>query len=288
MVAIPSFFDLLDVLTDETVAVLFLERKGILCKSICSVCQHEATLRINRKMFRCKNSACRKEWSCLKGTFFAKSKLPIHRMLFLSYHWLAGATHDYLCAIGGFGEHTVTEFFVYLRELVADSLEEEDIVIGGEGIVVELDESKFGKRKYNRGHHVEGVWVFGGVERTPERKVFLTMVEKRDAHTLRSIILKHVHPGSILVTDFWRGYLGIEDLGYTHLSVNHSKTFVDEETGACTNYIEGTWSGVKRKIPVRNRTAGLEGNLWEFIWRRRHGSDLWNGFLDALIKVTYD
>ena len=38
-------------------------------------------------------------------------------------------------------------------------------MIGGPGVEVEIDESKFGKRKYNRGRQVEGHWVFGGVER---------------------------------------------------------------------------------------------------------------------------
>ena len=78
----------------------------------------------------------------------------MHKVLFLSYHWIAGATHDYLCTVGGFASQTVTDFYAYLRQLVADSLDEEDCIIGGEGIVVELDESKFGKRKYNRGHRV--------------------------------------------------------------------------------------------------------------------------------------
>ena len=37
--------------------------------------------------------------------------------------------------------------------------------IGGNGVEVEIDESKFGKRKYYRGHQVEGQWVFGGCEK---------------------------------------------------------------------------------------------------------------------------
>ncbi|KAF2352575.1 hypothetical protein FHG87_016671, partial [Trinorchestia longiramus] len=34
--------------------------------------------------------------------------------------------------------------------------------IGGEGIIVEADESKFGKRRYNRGHRIEGIWILNG------------------------------------------------------------------------------------------------------------------------------
>lgn len=50
--------------------------------------------------------------------------------------------------------------------------------LGGTGIVVEIDESKFGKRKYHRGHYVEGQWVFGGYERGTGR-VFMVAVEER-------------------------------------------------------------------------------------------------------------
>lgn len=37
--------------------------------------------------------------------------------------------------------------------------------IGGPGRIVEIDKNKFGKRKYYRGHFVEGQWVFGGYKR---------------------------------------------------------------------------------------------------------------------------
>lgn len=50
--------------------------------------------------------------------------------------------------------------------------------IGGNNVVLEIDESKFGKRKYNRGHHVEGVWILGCVERTHERRIILKKTEK--------------------------------------------------------------------------------------------------------------
>lgn len=67
----------------------------------------------------------------------------------------------------------------------------------GQSIVVEIDESKFGKRKYNKGKRVDGVWVVGGVERTPERKVFLLTVPNRNQNTLKLIIDTFAKDGNI-------------------------------------------------------------------------------------------
>ena len=88
------------------------------------------------------------------------------------------------------------------------------IIIGGKDedgnrIIVEVDESKFGKRKSHRGHRVEGVWVVGGVERTPERKVFLTTVEDRKKDTLHLILGNYIKEGSEIRTDCWKGYCGL-------------------------------------------------------------------------------
>ncbi|OQS55483.1 hypothetical protein EHP00_1925 [Ecytonucleospora hepatopenaei] len=75
--------------------------------------------------------------------------------------------------------------------------------IGGEGIIVEIDDSKFGKRKYNRGHKVDGVWVLGMVEKTADRRIVLIPVKDRNSNTLEALIKRHVAPESIIFTDQW-------------------------------------------------------------------------------------
>jgi hypothetical protein len=209
-------------------------------------------------------------------------------MIEIGYYWLSNASNAQIETYTGISDKTVTAFIKYLRELVADSLDPIDFVIGGKGIIVEIDETKLGKRKYNRGHKVEGVWVLVGVERTLDRKVFLRIIEHRDSETLTSIILQHVMPGSIIITDYWKGYLSLSDHDFTHLRVNHSITFKDEITGACTNTVEGTNNAMKTSIPPRQRTKECENNLWEFIWRRRNKESLWEGYINAIRNTFYE
>ncbi|KCZ77089.1 hypothetical protein H311_01905, partial [Anncaliia algerae PRA109] len=111
--------------------------------------------------------------------------------------------------------------------------------------MVQLDESKFGKRKYNRGNRVEEEWIFAEVEVTEERKCFAVIVEKRDAETLNDILLKHFISGSIVITDRWKGYNLFEiHFNYVHHWVNHSNSFKNAD-GFHTNTIEGTFNAMK-------------------------------------------
>jgi hypothetical protein len=116
--------------------------------------------------------------------------------------------------------------------------------IGGPGIIVEIDESKFGKRKYHRGHRMEGNWVFGGIEKLTDPgtgknyagKVFAMVVADRSAKTLLSAIKKHIRPGSYIMSDMWKGYDRIsklEGFEYTHTVVNHSKEFKASDSCEC-------------------------------------------------------
>lgn len=172
-----------------------------------------------------------------------------------------------------------------------------------------MDESKFGKRKSHRGHRVEGVWVVGGVEKTPERKLFVTTVEDRKKDTLHLILGNYIKAGSEIRTDCWKGYCGLSRLPgkqYRHKTVNHAKEF-KTAAGVHTNTIEGkditmlsiwcsnrfhilgTWNGIKSLIRARHRTAPtMKYRLVEFIFRRKHANDLWGGVIKALKEVSFD
>jgi transposase-like protein len=169
-----------------------------------------------------------------------------------------------------------------------ESVEEQ---IGGEGIVVEIDESKFGKRMYHKGHRVKGVWVVGGVERTEARRIFAIRVQDRKALTMYNIIKTYVLPGSIIHTDCWAGYTkeDMDELLMEHRTVNHTYHFVNPADGTHTNTIEGTWAGMKQHVPKKSRTEDfVEGELQKFIWMRKFKDTLWERLLEAIRSVTYD
>jgi transposase-like protein len=203
--------------------------------------------------------------------------------------WLAKVSVDSVLALTCHSEHTVCNFYRHFRQLTSSALKEEDTLIGGLGITVEIDETKLGKRKYHRGHRVDGVWVLVGIEKLPRGRIFLVKIEDRSQDTLLPIIQHHVHPDSEIETDLWKGYNGLSSAGFVHRTVNHSRTFVDPSTSACTNTVEGLNSGLKRRIPIRNRTIdGIEGHLGEYIWRRQNAPNLFDAFIEVIKDLHYD
>jgi transposase-like protein len=110
----------------------------------------------------------------------------------------------------------MTAYVKYFLQLFCGVVGDDDTQIGGQDVIVEVDESKFGKRKANRGHPADGAWVVGGVERTANRSFFAETVRDRSARTLMDVIARHIKPGSIVQTDLWKGYTEIESMGSTH------------------------------------------------------------------------
>ena len=59
------------------------------------------------------------------------------------------------------------------------------------------------------------------------KKVFLVAVDRRDADTLLPVLQEYIIPGSTVVSDLWRAYGTVNNIGYRHLTVNHRLNFVD-------------------------------------------------------------
>ena len=88
--------------------------------------------------------------------------------------------------------------------MIADQIIVNKEKIGGDNIIVEVDEPKYGSRKFYKGHRVQGTWIIGGVERTPQKRFFA--VEDRTTETIINIIHEKIEDGSIIYTDYWKSY----------------------------------------------------------------------------------
>ncbi|XP_068240034.1 uncharacterized protein [Palaemon carinicauda] len=170
------------------------------------------------------------------------------------------------------GSHTLVDWYNFCREVCEQVLILDNKKIGGPGHIVEVDESKFGKRKYNIGHKVEGTWVFGGIDRET-RETFFRVVEKRNAETLISALKEQVLPGTTIISDCWKGYGKVKDHDFKHFTVNHSVNYVDpNDPTVHTNTIESQWRVLKRSLLPRFGTQKTlyESYFAEYCIRKRY------------------
>ena len=110
---------------------------------------------------------------------------------------------------------------------------------------------------------------FGGREKHDKTKIFMVPIHNYKQSTLLPIIQKWIKPGTIIHSDCWKAYSKLSKLGYTHVTVNHSKEFKNVESAACTNCIESEWHHAKVFMPNYGVHKGLHaGYPTEFMWKR--------------------
>jgi transposase-like protein len=240
----------------------------------------ECRRKIKKKQHKNESSIREKSW-------FEKSNMTIPEVLKLTYWWCADLSAKQISKQLKLGSSTIVDWCSFCREVCEEVTLRNNDPIGGQGVRVQIDESKVGKRKYHRGHFVEGQWVFGGIEED-SRKSFMFAVEDRSENTLIPLIKKWIKPGSIIISDCWKSYCNLPTHGYTHLTVNHSLEFVNEQ-GYHTNKIEGHWRQMKVSLPTHGRRKyHYSSYLAEFQWRYTNADkDLFFQFLKD-IKSIYN
>jgi len=227
--------------------------------------------------------------------------VPKHELMHCMWLWLNKVRSSTAAIMLQWDAMTAARWHRMFRQMVAQMIdntaEGEGIKLGGhdengEPIIVEVDESKFARRKCNGGRRVAGDWVVGMHERTRQRKCAMVVVNKRDAPVCIATIKKCTLPGSVVHSDMWGGCNPIKRVGYNcqHRRLNHSKEFVNYADGhggkTHAQTTEGTWGTQKQSIQLHKRNGpDLQDCLFEFMWRRANAGNLWKALLEGLSKV---
>ena len=209
---VQPYYQLKRIFDDPEECLTYLKEKLIIPHELnCIECGIDIKIK-KYDLFECPNR---------KYTIFMNSRLPCNKLLELGYLWLIKMSHGSITKFTGMAETTITRWTHAYRIMITKEIKEMETKIGGPGIIVEIDESLFWKTKDGN-----TVWVFGGKERTPEKKIFATIVNDRSQETLLYYIWKYIHPGSIIYSDMWKGYTNIYTrLGIQHHIVNHGHEF---------------------------------------------------------------
>ncbi|XP_064084126.1 uncharacterized protein LOC135199936 [Macrobrachium nipponense] len=224
----------------KQVVIEYAQRHNLMLKEKnCECCGAICRIDYNKNSFRCDRSVvtkgrrrkrCNFSVSLSKGTWFDKSHLCFEVNLKFVKLWCS-PNFSYNLAEGELqlSQATICDWASFCREVAISWVFRNSGKIGGVGLTVEIDESKFGKRKYNVGRVIDGQWVFVGICRET-RQCVLVPVKLRSAETLLPIIQQFFEPGTTIVSDCWKAYNCLQELGYQHLQVNHSLNFVDPVT----------------------------------------------------------
>ncbi len=249
--------------------------------------------------FHCR--PCARTRSVRAGTWFEGTHLSIEQALIVTYCW-AYNYHQYDARREAdiVSDHTTVDWYAKCRGVCELWLQAHPMEVGGldrngQRLTVEIDESKFFRRKANRGRVGPGRWVFGGIERE-SGKVFMVEVPNRDRPTLHAAAVQYIRPGTHIMSDGWPSYNGLDAIpgqNYVHEVVIHDQNFVNpHDPNIHTQNCENMWMRVKQFIRRRYgvHTQHFEEEIHEWIFRNfirvqaiyRPGRDFFEEFLVAI------
>lgn len=253
-----NLIDLIDYFSDEKRCLSYLEQwrwdKGE------PVCPHCGNMKIYRfsdgKRYKC--AGCRGQFTAKVGTIFEDSKIPLKKWFVAIYlvtsHKKGISSHQLAKDI------KVTQKSAwFMLHRIRWGLGQEHLYedgMGGEGKIVEVDETFVGGKNKNRhkDKKVENSQGRSFKDKTPvmgiiERSGVLRAMKVPDTKsgTLQPIIEKHVAKGTTIFSDEWWGYRKLSEAAYIHQFINHgAKQYCDGDIH--TNTLEGFWGLFKRSI----------------------------------------
>lgn len=223
-------------------------------------------------------------------SFLAENRLSFHQNLEILMRWAKEESIIVTCNELNINRKTIINYHKKIRTEITSFFLENPIRLGGQGRIVQIDESLFNhKPKAHQGRASRNqIWVFGMIDVTSHpKKKYMKIVPNRTAQVLLPIIREVCENGSIIHSDEWASYRRIEEAtGLAHFTVNHSVQFVDRVTGVHTQNIESYWSRVKLRLKRMKgcRSNHLSSYLNEWLWRDNYDGDIMERIINLLKK----
>lgn len=282
--------ELVNVTTSHQNAIEWMLHKGYIHSNIMCVKCSNINMKLYwqpKPLFKCPK--CTSTKSIFSNTLFYGCNKNISEMLDLVYFWCLDMVQSKAAFQANTkSRNTTVRWYKKLRNLSCRIMRERNVEgrIGGPGHVIQIDESKFSKRKFEIGRIVRSPWVVGMID-VNTREVCFVETMFRNSETLSDIIRNHVRDGSIIITDCWAGYNNLRNMNYTHLTVNHSQNFVDPITGANTQLIENTWGVYKRKMRNRgiNYKSDINSYFIEFFFKKCFENNIFEQIMNNLYLI---
>lgn len=242
-----SFIDLFNSLHDETSCREFLEYQRWHGEPICPHCHRQSKehYRLKRQgLYKCKS--CRKTFSVTVGTMFEGSHVPLMKWFYAIYIFLShkkGISSTQLAKDIGVTQKTAW----FILERIRHELHGKFIATFND--MTQVDETYVGGKNKGRVKNAQGrslkqkVPVVGLLS---DGKVQTFVTPNTSGKILKAIIYKLVKEGTTIISDGWKGYVGLS-AKYEHKVVDHG-TGEYVKDGFHTNSIEGFWSHLKRGI----------------------------------------
>lgn len=195
-------------------------------------------------LYKCKS--CRKTFSVTVGTMFEGSHVPLMKWFYAIYIFLShkkGISSTQLAKDIGVTQKTAW----FILERIRHELHGKFIATFNN--LTQVDETYVGGKNKRRMKHTQGrslkkkVPVVGLLS---DGKVRTFVTPNTSGKILKAIIYNLVKEGSTIISDGWKGYVGLSSK-YEHKVVDHG-TGEYVKDGFHTNSIEGFWSHLKRGI----------------------------------------
>jgi len=238
----------------------------------------------SRKIYRCKNKECKKQFSVKAGTIFEESAVSLDK--WLAAIWLIAnakngiSSYETSRAIGvtqrtaWFMNHRIrTAMTVGSIEKLSGTIEADEAYIGGDAKNMHQTKRVRFQSRWTRQVKDHKTAVFGMVQRGG--KVRAKVIKTVRAKDVIPVIQENVEQDSEVFTDQSRIYCELYEQ-YVHETVNHTVEYVRGEVH--TNNIENFWSLLKRTIKgtyVSVSPVHLQKYVEEqmFRYNERHGDD---------------